>query len=209
MTDSPSEYGTSPSLLERIRDPNDAASWQTFVEIYTPLIYHYCRGQGLQDADAADVAQEVLTQLARSMPAFEYRPERGRFRAWLGTVTRNKLRRFLARDRQAVHGAGGGAQQPDLEGAVSPEADTEWTAHFNGQIVRIACERIRPCFEAATWRAFELTWLEERTPAEAAAAAGLSVDMVYVAKSRVLKRLRQEVLCLADDIPHLLGRDLG
>ena len=107
MTDSDSGGQTRPSLLLRLRDAADAASWQTFAETYAPLIYRHCRRHGLQDADAADVTQEVLDQVVRSIRTFEYRPERGRFRDWLGTVTRHKLARFHRRQGRAAVGAGG------------------------------------------------------------------------------------------------------
>jgi hypothetical protein len=89
MTSEPEPGPTQPSLLLRIRDAFDAESWRTFVSIYAPLIYRSCRRRGLQDADAADVGQEVLAQVARSIREFEYQPGRGRFRDWLGSVVRN------------------------------------------------------------------------------------------------------------------------
>src|SRR6516165_3933455 len=97
---------TRPSLLRRIRDPGDTEAWQTFVDVYGPLIYRHGRGRGLQDADAADVTQEVLFQVSRSIQTFEYRPEQGRFRDWLGTVTENKIRTFLTRRANVAHAGG-------------------------------------------------------------------------------------------------------
>jgi RNA polymerase sigma-70 factor (ECF subfamily) len=200
MTDSVSRQ-TPPSLLVRIRDARDAASWQTFVDLYAPLIYRYCRRRGLQEADAADVSQDVLLQVARSIRTFEYQPERGRFRDWLGVVTRGKVVRWRERHDRSVNGAGGRDSGDALAVAVAPEADSEWTAAFNAHVLRAALERIRPHFEPATWRAFELEWLENRPAAEVARTLDLPVTAVYVAKSRVLKRLRDEVLLLAEDVP--------
>src|SRR5271155_1109111 len=99
MNNDASSLHTRPRLLVRIRDRQDAESWKLFVELYTPPVLRYCRLRGLQDADAADVTQEVMAQVARSMHAFRYSPERGRFRDWLGTVTRRKLNRFLMKKR--------------------------------------------------------------------------------------------------------------
>jgi RNA polymerase sigma factor (sigma-70 family) len=200
----PASRLTSPSLLVRIRDAQDVASWRTFVDLYAPLIYRYCRRRGLQDADAADVGQEVLLQVARSIRTFEYQPERGRFRDWLGTVIHGKLVRWREKHGRDVNGAAGPDSEQFLAGVVSPEADTEWAAQFHAHVLGAALERIRPRFEPATWRAFELTWVEDRPAAEAAAAAGLQVAAVYVAKSRVLKQLRDEVLLLAEDIPEFV-----
>src|SRR5262245_60129627 len=108
---SPMGHGTSdpltrPSLLLRIRDPNDHVSWQTFVDVYGPRVYRTCRRKGLQHADAAEVTQEVFLQVSRSIRTLDYQPERGRFRAWLGTVTHNKLRNFLTRRPAEMGGSG-------------------------------------------------------------------------------------------------------
>lgn len=200
MANGDSQYHTRPSLLIRLRDLRDGEAWQTFVETYAPLVYRFCRQRGVQDADAADVAQEVLAQVARSIRKFEYQPERGRFRDWLGTVTRNKLARHLKRNAIGTAGRGGEADAT-IESAVGPEIDPEWTAEFNTHVLRTALERIRPHFEAPTWRAFELVWIEDMAARDVAREMKQPIDFVYVAKSRVLKRLREEVITLAEDIP--------
>src|SRR2546425_13358367 len=93
---------TRPSLLLRVRDVNDDAAWSQFVEIYTPLVFGYCRGRGLQEGDAADVAQESMRAVAKAIGKFEYdqqRGQRGKFRNWLLTVVRSKLHDFLAQQQ--------------------------------------------------------------------------------------------------------------
>jgi RNA polymerase sigma-70 factor (ECF subfamily) len=200
MSDSASPSDTRPSLLVRLRDARDQDAWQTFVAVYAPLVYRHCRRRGMQDADAADVAQDVLTEVARSLRTFEYRPERGRFRDWLGTLTRHQIGRFLTRKERAP--AGNPAPLP--EDATAPAADPEWVEDFNAQVLRAALDRTRPHFEAVTWQAFEMVWLHQRPAAETADALGVALDKVYVAKSRVLKRLQEEVLDLAEDLPQFV-----
>jgi RNA polymerase sigma-70 factor (ECF subfamily) len=187
--------------LVRIRDARDTESWQAFVAIYAPLIYRYCRRKGLQDADAADVSQDVLAQVARSMRSFEYQPERGRFRDWMGTVTRHSIARFLGKRGRQAQGTGGAGADEVLHRMPTPEAENEWTSDFNAWVLHAALERIRALFEPANWRAFELVWCEHRTAADAACELNLPIAAVYVAKSRVLKRLREEILLLAEDLP--------
>jgi RNA polymerase sigma factor (sigma-70 family) len=198
MHDSSSSSSTRPSLLVRVRDAQDHEAWNLFVATYAPVIYRYCRRKGLQDADAADVTQDVLAQVARSMRTFTYQPERGRFRDWLCAVTRSKLPRSRPNKDRA-----GGDDRVDglLEQIACSESDSEWTAEFNGQVLRFALDRIRPHFEPTTWWSFERCWLDNRPAADVARELGLPIDAVYVAKSRVLKRLREEVLALAEDFP--------
>jgi RNA polymerase sigma-70 factor (ECF subfamily) len=189
----------------RIRDSADAEAWRQFADLYARVIYGYCRRRGLQDADAADVTQEVLAQVARSIRTFEYSPERGRFRGWLGTVTHSKIERFR---RKASLVGRGATSDPASRAAVTPidetesaGTDPEWIDEFNAEVLHAALERIRPEFEPQTWRAFELTWIENRSPQDAAREIGCRVHAIYVTKSRVLGRLREEVAAIAEDLP--------
>src|SRR5207302_10242972 len=100
MADLDSGFQTRPSLLARIKDARDDEAWTAFLDTYAPAVYRYCRRKGLQHPDAADVTQEVMAQVARSAGGFEYRPEQGRFRDWLGVVTHSKLANHLRAARR-------------------------------------------------------------------------------------------------------------
>jgi RNA polymerase sigma-70 factor (ECF subfamily) len=194
MNESVSALHTRPSLLVRLQDRADGAAWRTFVDVYAPVIYGYCRRKGCQEADAADVTQDVLGEVARGMPAFEYQPQRGRFRDWLSTITRRCLSRFLQKqNRQPPAGLEG-------EGEAAA-ADADWLTEFHSRLLAVALEQVRPRFEPATWQAFEQTWLQGHPAPAAAASLGVPVETIYVAKSRVLAALRDAVLELADDCP--------
>jgi RNA polymerase sigma-70 factor (ECF subfamily) len=194
---------TRPSLLLGLRDVQDAESWRTFVNVYAPLVHGYCRKRGLQDADAADVTQEVLAQVVRSIQAFEHDSARGRFRDWLRTVIHGKLTRWCEK-RPRERGVAGRADGHDLlEQLPAPEVDNAWAAEFNAHVLQTALGRIRDGFETKTWHAFEEVWAQNRPAAEVAHELEMPVAAVYVAKSRVLKRLREEVLHLAEDVPQL------
>jgi RNA polymerase sigma factor (sigma-70 family) len=204
-TDSDSSANaTRPSLLLRLRDPRDADAWCIFVETYTPLVYAYCRRRGLQASDVADVTQEVMAQVLRSIPDFMYQPERGRFRDWLGTITRTKLLRFLARNARAGKGGEAGAEEATSL-VEAPESDTLWTEGFHARVLEVAMNRARPDFKEATWTLFERAWLMGQTAPDVARELGVPIESVYIAKSRVLKRLRSEVVMLAEDYPPLLA----
>src|SRR5438105_11158484 len=103
MSDSPI---TRPSLLVRIRDTQDTQAWSQFVEIYAPLVYGFARKHGLQDADAADLTQDVLRAVSVAVRRLDYDPQRGRFRGWLFTVVQNKLRNFVAGRKRHERGSG-------------------------------------------------------------------------------------------------------
>jgi len=188
---------TSPSLLLRIRDSSDHEAWTKFQEVYLPIIRSFCLHWGLQSADADDIAQEVLAVVARSMPSFDYHPGRGRFRAWLGTVTSNEIKTFLARERtRKSHGP---SASVDLQ--MLPDSISEWTVIFTENIFQTACERVRAQCDPLTWHSFQATWMDRRAASEVAREAGIPVHSVYVNKSRVLQRLEREVRMLADDLP--------
>ena len=190
---------TRPSLLLRIRDVSDNAAWTQFVDIYTPLIYRYCRSRGLQDEDAADVAQESMRALAQAIGRFEYDPQRGKFRNWLLTVVQSKLHNFLARQHRQPQLAGDTALQLKLDRSAIAAEDTAWEADYYRHIFNWAAERIRGEFQETTWQAFWRTTVEERDGKTVAESLGLSVGAVYVAKSRVIARLKEEIQTLDPD----------
>src|SRR5436305_2637850 len=111
---------TRPSLLVRLRDHRDRPACAEFVEIYAPMVYGYAQKHGLQDADAADLTQEVLRAVARAVPRLEYDPNRGSFRGWLFTVVRNELRDWLAARRRHPAGSGDSDVQHQLEQQPAP-----------------------------------------------------------------------------------------
>ena len=181
---------TPPSLLLRIRDHLDREAWAEFAEVYSPLIYGFCRARRLQAADAADVTQEVLLRVAKAIRTFEYNRQEGLFRDWLARIVSNEVKRHLARRKD-----------PNLpEGFDVPTMSDQWNEAFHQHIVQAALQRCRPHFTEQTWNVFVESWVKQRTAADVAATFHISVDKVYVARSRVLKRLRREVTVLSDDL---------
>jgi RNA polymerase sigma factor (sigma-70 family) len=194
---------TRASLLIRIRDPQDKEAWRQFVALYAPVIYGFARQRGLQDADAADLMQEVLRAVAGSAGRLNYDASRGTFRGWLYTVTRNKLYNFLDGRKRQVHGSGAADAQAQLEQqAAQPEdTDAQWDREYERRLSAWAMEQVREEFQPATWQAFWKTAVDGRPAAEVGRDLGLSVGAVYVAKSRVLARLREQVRDLQAGLP--------
>lgn len=186
---------TRASLLVRLRDPHDRAAWQQFVELYGSLVYGFARQRGLQDADAADLTQEVFQAVAQAVGRWEYDPRQGTFRGYLYGITRNKLAKFLQRRYAQPVASGDSNAQQRLAEQPSPEVDPEaaWEQEYQQQLFRVAAEQVRDSFAPATWQAFWQTAVDGKGAAEVAAALGMSVGAVYVAKSRVLARLAEQV----------------
>ncbi len=189
---------TRASLLVRLRDRQDHDAWNQFVELYAQLIYGFARKRGLQDADAADLMQDVLRAVARSAGKLEYDPRRGSFRGWLFTVTRNKLINHLNGRRRRVSASGDSDLHERLENEPAPEDESLWEREYRQRLFDWAAEKVKDEFQPNTWRGFWATAVENRPPKDVAAELGLSVGAVYVAKSRVLARL-QEVVRQAED----------
>jgi RNA polymerase sigma-70 factor (ECF subfamily) len=196
MAEAPS---TRPSLLVRIRDVHDGPAWEQFVEIYAPLVYGYARKHGLQDADAADLTQDVLRAVALAAGRLEYDPARGSFRGWLFTVARNKLHNFLAGQKR--HSQAGTADvYALLEAQPAPADETAvWEQEYEQRLFAWAAEQVRTGFEDSTWQAFWQTAVEGQSARETAEALGISVGAVYIAKSRVLARLKEQIRQVQDE----------
>jgi len=190
---------TRCSLLVRIRDADDQRAWEEFVEIYTPLVYGFCRQRGLQDADSADVAQEVMRAVSRAIGSFDYQPERGRFRTWLFVVTRSKFNNFLEKHIKAPQATGDTAVREIIEAQPCPEQDPSWDQEYQQRLFDWACTQVRGEFSESTWQAFWRTAVNEETGEEAARALGLSVGAVFIAKSRVRARLRDCIATVTGD----------
>lgn len=188
---------TRVTLLTRIRDDRDAEAWREFVQLYGPVVYRFARNRGLQDADAADLMQDVLRSVARNANRMEYDPARGTFRGWLYTVTRNKIYNFLSAQRNRPRGTGDTDAHERLDATPAREdgrgPDAEWEKEYQRGLSSRAMEKVREEFQPATWEAFWQTAVEGKAAAEVGAGLRMSPGAVYVAKSRVLSRLRDEV----------------
>jgi RNA polymerase sigma-70 factor (ECF subfamily) len=179
---------TSASLLQRLRQPGQEQAWTRFVQLYTPLLYCWARRLGLDEPDAADLVQDVLTLLVRKLPEFTYDRSKS-FRAWLRTVTLNHWRN---RCRRAELPRASG--HPDLDNLADNDAtDAVAETEYRQWLVGRALELMQTEFQPTTWKACWECVVVGRPAAEVAAELGISVGAVYMAKSRVLSRLREEL----------------
>jgi RNA polymerase sigma-70 factor (ECF subfamily) len=184
---------TSVSLLQRLRQPGDHEAWRRFVQLYGPLLYYWARGLRLPTADAADLVQEVFVVVVEQMPQFAYNPDRS-FRGWLRTVALNKWR-----ERCRRHSASPAENDARLEEVASDDANDALAENeYRHWLVRQALELMQSEFEPTTWKACWESVVSDRPAAEVAAELNVRVEVVYGAKSRVLRRLREELDGLLD-----------
>jgi RNA polymerase sigma-70 factor (ECF subfamily) len=192
---------TSTTLLYNIQ-VMDPEGWRRFVHVYGPLVYRWCRSSGLQEADAADVGQEVFQAVARAIGGFRRDQAGGTFRGWLRTITRNKVRDFARRQVTQTYGGGGSEAREKLAQVAaepSPEADESPPDPEEELILlRRAVELVLADFKDETRQAFLMVVVDHRDPAEVARELGVSVNVVYLAKSRIMRKLREEFADVLD-----------
>lgn len=190
-----SPSSTDSSLLRRVQS-EDAVAWSQFVDLYGPLIYFWAKRVGLDSHDAADILQDTLGATARSICDFRQQKSHGSLRGWLWTITRNKLNDHFRR-LSAARAVGGSdmarailqlpEQLPDDEQDNSAQQQM-WT------LLQRAVAQVQAEFEARTWQAFWRVVVDHCTTADVAAELGLSANSVRQAKSRVLRRLREQLI---------------
>lgn len=195
MSETIDAAATRPSLLVRIRNAQDSDAWQDFVSLYGAMIQQYCLRRQIQEADAAEITQEVLLQVSRSIATFTYDPQRGRFRNWLAAIVRTKLI-GLVRCNQRYQAQSQLLQDLDLADGAT---DGQWVDVWQSQLLSHAIQLLEQRMTANTFTAFRATWLEDRPAGEVAASMGQPVSWVYIAKSRGLKGLRELLTELAGE----------
>ena len=184
---------TRPSLLVRLRDANDHAAWSQFVSVYTPLIFGFCCKRGLNETAAGDVCQEVLRAIAKAIPQYQYDPGRSTFRNWLFTVVRSKFNNHLASQARQPRLAGDTTIHAFTESEADPALEESWRREYQANLIQWAATQIQKEFKAQTWDAFRRTALLGEAAEVVAGELGLSLNALYVARSRVTRRLKEAI----------------
>ncbi|MFO0820618.1 MAG: sigma-70 family RNA polymerase sigma factor [Pirellulales bacterium] len=186
---------TRPSLLLRLRDARDQQAWNEFWRVYEPLVLRLVRRRGIQEADAREISQEVLVAVSRAIERYEADSTRGSFRGWLSTITRNLVVNFLIRQSRHPRGSGDSILQSWLESVPAPsdEESQFFDREEKLQLFRWAAEHVRGEFHETTWTAFWETAVNGRSPTDIARQLDVAVGVVYVSRSRVMKRLRETI----------------
>ncbi|HQX52347.1 MAG TPA: sigma-70 family RNA polymerase sigma factor [Planctomycetaceae bacterium] len=188
---------TSVNLLERLREPQAESAWQRFVELYAPLVFYWARQKGLNADDASDLLQDVLATLLTKLPEFQYDPDR-RFRGWLRTITVNRVTDMHRRN--AIR-----SLQTELDSTAvlnrltqADSNDLFIESEYRAVVINGALDLLRSEFQPVTWQACWLQIVEGQPASAVASQLNIPLNSVYLAKSRVLARLRQELEGLMD-----------
>ena len=188
------------SLIYRIRNARDIDAWYQFADIYAPLLHRYATKRGLQDADAADLTQEVLSEISRSIRKGTYDPQRGSFRNWIFGIARHLLCRRLRQNQKSISGSGDSKVHAFLNELVSPNHEKrDFEREYRKHLFNWAAKQVREKVTDKTWSAFWRTAIDGSEPAEVARDLKMEVGSVYVAKSRVMSRIRQKLATIDDE----------
>ncbi len=186
---------TPHSLLDRVRG-GDGEAWRALLAIYEPLLRRWLRGASLQPADLDDLTQQILTVLVRKLPSFVHNGRPGAFRAWLRSVALRETADFHRR-RAALPPL---RETDELDALPAPldELARTWEAEYERHVLAGLLDLLEPEFSPSAWRAFRRVALDGTPPRVVAEEMGMTVNAVTLAKSRVLRRLRQEAHGLVD-----------
>ena len=195
MTDIPD---TRDSLLLRVADHRDFAAWEQFARLYGPAIYRVARRNGLQDADAQDVAQQVMIAISKALPTWVRRDEKTRFRHWLLRIARNAAINMLTRRTMDRAVGGSGVVGADLAEAES-DFDSQINDEYRRQLFLMAAEQVQARSDDTTWKAFAMTTIEGISIAEVSAKLGRTEAVIYASRSRIMRRLRNVVKKLEEE----------
>jgi RNA polymerase sigma factor (sigma-70 family) len=181
---------TRVTLLERLRDGENALAWDEFFACYWPTIYGFARHRGCSEHTAEEIVQEVMLKVFQQRDVYQYDPTRGRFRDWLGAVVRNNVAEHRRRPANRIQGRGGNSHGAPLEVADDEQdAASAWEDAFENSLLLALLDAVRREVNPRTYLAFELVGLEGLSGRDAARLTGLSRNAVYKAHKRVLERL--------------------
>jgi len=184
---------TRDSLIVQIQDPTNREAWDAFTQLYRPIVYRLARSRGLQDADAEDLAQQVLMSVSRAIPDWQRNPD-SRFRHWLNRIARNAILNALTRGRKiSIVGGTDFLKTMNNLPHRSTELESQIEYEYQRQLYRRAAEIVRDSVNEGTWLAFLYTVVEGESTESVAARLGKTIGNVHAARSRLMRRLQTVV----------------
>ncbi len=192
-------HRTRPTLLVRLKGKTNESAWAEFVDIYTPLLYRFAERRGIPAAEREDIIQDTFRGVASAIERFHYDPDASSFRNWLFTVARSKISNYFRARARRPQAIGGSTMAVKVQEHIDPREAHHWDQDYRRRLFEWAAQQIKPEFAEKTWQAFWMTAVEERDIPEACDALSLSRGAIYVAKSRVMARLREKITSVAGD----------
>jgi RNA polymerase sigma-70 factor (ECF subfamily) len=184
---------TRSSLLVRLRDTDDEEAWAHFVRVYGPLVYRFAGRRGLQASDCGDVTQEVLRAVVTDADRLGQIHREGSLRSWLFTVAHHKVYDLQKSRRRPGQGSGESGVLAALREFPARVEEDAWDREYREELFAWAAEQVRAACSPNAWQAFRQTAVEGKSAAVVAEALGMTVAAVYLAKSRVMARLKEQV----------------
>lgn len=185
---------TRISLILRLPRSSDSEAWRQFVELYEPLMLRFARKRGLQESDARDLVQRVFISVAGAAHRWQPDAQRGKFRAWLFRIARNQLiNQVMARKLERPTGGTSHLLKLSEQLDRSSDSPDELEQEYRRAVFDLAAERVKRAVTPTTWQAFWLTMIEQQPCEAVAGQLGISVGAVYIARSRVIARMREFV----------------
>ena len=191
---------TSVSLLQRLREDPAADDWRRLVADYAPMVRRWLRQHGVSDVDSDDIVQDVMTVLHNRIAEFQ-RQRTGSFRRWVRTMTVYCMRDHLRKQNRSPRPAGGSEMAQIINELADDESELSrrWDEEHSRHLVHLLTQRVRKEFRSQTWQAFSMVALQRLKPEEVASQLGVTINAVQVAKSKVLRRIREEGAGLLDE----------
>ena len=190
---------TRQSLLLRAQTGEEQA-WKDLTDLYRPLIIGWLNRQGVPAGDLEDLSQDILLSVVKHLPGFQHSGRRGAFRAWLRTIVCNRTTDYWRALDAGTQAQGGSGATAALQQLADPDSDLnrQWDEEHDRYVLNCLLDLVEEEFEPITLKAFRRVALDGASGAEAAEELGMSLAAVYVAKSRVLQRIRREAEGLID-----------
>ena len=199
---------TSITLLQRLQHSTDPENWDRLMSLYRPLLTSWLRRYDVQASDSDDLMQEVLMAIAKDLPTFDHNGRTGAFRAWLRSIMVNRLRNFWRSRGRQLQAQGGSDVQLRLAQLDDPSSEMSqlWNQQHDLHVAQQLLQQVEPDFTAQTWAAFTRVAIDGQRADAVAVELGISTNAVFIAKSRVLTRLRREAAGLIDSNPGFLQK---
>jgi len=179
-------------LIVRLKDEQNELAWEEFVVQYEAFLQRFAVRQGVPERHVADVVQNILLAIARSIDGWQPDGQAASFRRWLATVARNVVIKFMTRERRQASGQGG-TEVLDLLQGVAADPDADQIRRYEHEFIVWAAEQVRSEFIETSWAAFWATIIEGRSVSEVAAELRISPGSIYMSRSRIMARIRQQM----------------